>query len=230
MRTTSSFRIARGSAQFAAMLLTLAAATCGAASITGSGRPATEERKVAGFSGISLSLPARVDVTLGTAEGLTITADDNVLPEIETVVEGGRLKLRFRHNMGYNGKLAIRIQVAAKQIEAIAIAGSGDVFAPALTGSRLAVSISGSGDARVGGTVASLDVSISGSGDVDASKLDVQQAKVNIAGSGDATVWARKTLKVNVVGSGDVRYLGDPEISRNIVGSGSVRRAGDSAS
>lgn len=65
-----------------------------AATLKGSGRSVTEDRAVAGYNGIALSLPARVEVVQGATEGIRITAGDNVLPEIESVVEGAILKLR----------------------------------------------------------------------------------------------------------------------------------------
>ena len=58
-----------------------------AETLAGSGRLVTETRAVSGFTGISLAMPGHVEVTQGDTESLTVTADDNVLPLIETVVE-----------------------------------------------------------------------------------------------------------------------------------------------
>lgn len=211
-------------------LLTFALATAAAgalaATLTASGRAVTEDRAVAGFTGIALSLPGRVEVVQGATEGIRITADDNVLPEIESVVEGGTLKLRFSKRFTSVNNARIRVIVNAKAITSLAVAGSGDIHAPALTAKRLSVNVAGSGDVRLAGRAEALDVSIAGSGDLDAGKLETQRASVSVAGSGDAVVWAREGLKVNIVGSGDIRYYGDPTIQRSVVGSGSVRRLG----
>lgn len=213
----------------AAAIAGLGLATASAWSgITGSGRAMTQQREVSGFSGIALSLPGRLEIVQGAAEGVTITADDNVLPEIETVVERGVLHLRFRQNTGVTTRTRIAITVKARSIESIAVAGSGDVIAPSLDSPELTVRLAGSGDVKVGGRAESLQVRISGSGDVDAGRFDTQRAKVSVAGSGDATVWARKTLEVSVSGSGEVRYFGDPEVRKKVAGSGTVRRKGAS--
>jgi hypothetical protein len=196
--------------------------------ITGSGRPMTQQREVSGFKGIALSVPGRLEIVQGPAEGVTLAADDNVVPEIETVVERGVLHIRFRRSTGVTTRTRISIMVKARSIESIAVAGSGDVIAMALDSPELTVRVAGSGDVKVGGRAESLLVRISGSGDVDAGRFDTQRAKVSVAGSGDATVWARKSLEVSVSGSGDVRYFGDPEVRRKIAGSGSVRRKGAS--
>lgn len=196
--------------------------------ITGSGRPMTQQREIAGFKGVALSVPGRLEIVQGAAEGVTLTADDNLVPEIETVVERGVLHIRFRQNTGVTTRTRISITVRARSIESIAVAGSGDVIAPALESPELTVRVAGSGDVKVGGRAESLQVRISGSGDVDAGRFDTQRAKVSVAGSGDATVWARKSLEVSVSGSGEVRYFGDPEVRKKVAGSGSVRRKGAS--
>lgn len=213
----------------AAAIASLGLAAAGAWSgITGSGRAMTQQREVSGFTGIALSLPGRLEIVQGAAEGVTITADDNVVPEIEAVVERGVLQLRFRQNTGVTTRTRIAITVKARSIESIAVAGSGDVIAPSLDSPELTVRLAGSGDVKVGGRAQSLQVRISGSGDVDAGRFDTQRAKVSVAGSGDATVWARKTLEVSVAGSGEVRYFGDPEVRKKVAGSGTVRRKGAS--
>jgi hypothetical protein len=175
---------------------------------------------------VALSIPARVDIVQGTTEGIRITADDNLLAHIESVVEGGTLKLRWRERSQSVRDAHIRVIVNVKALESLAVAGSGEIHAPSVNAKRFAVSVAGSGDVKLAGRAEALEVSISGSGDLDAGKLEAQRARVSIAGSGDATVWARAALQANVAGSGEIRYYGDPEIKRSLAGSGSVRRLG----
>ena len=208
------------------ILATLAAATCAATlaftataaeTIRGSGNAVTEDRAVAGFQGLSLAVPGKLVVTQGAAEKLAI----------ETVVERGELKIRFRERgVSLRTKTPIQIALSAKTLEALAIAGSGEIQAPALNAKTLKVAISGSGDVTLAGRAEAIDVNISGSGDVKAGRFETQTARVSIAGSGDSTVWVKDTLRVSIAGSGDVRYYGDPAVQRSVAGSGSVRRAG----
>ena len=189
-----------------------------------------ETRPVGDFTEVGVSAPVDVQVTQGEAHSLTLEGDADTIARLETVVEGGRLKIRARpgqQSWKWNRKVTAR--VVAKRIDALTVAGSGDITAPAITGEALKVSIAGSGDVRVGGKVEGFTASIAGSGDIRASDLDAQRVKVTIAGSGDATVRARQALSVSVSGSGDVRYYGDPAIEKTIMGSGSVKRAGGSA-
>ena len=197
-----------------------------AETLSGSGRTATQARDAKGFNAVELAIPGKMEIVQGDKEGVTITADDNLLAEIETVVERDALRIRFRKNLNVRTQTPIRVTLHAKMLQAISLAGAGDVTAPSLNARDLAVRISGSGDVQLAGKAESLQVRISGSGDVKAGKLETQSAKVSIAGSGGVTLWAKQSLEVSVAGSGDVRYYGDPTVARKIAGSGSVRRAG----
>jgi hypothetical protein len=249
----SSF--ARRTLLAACIAASLAAATQAAAGswswggeqVQGSGRIVKQVRQVGNFSGLSLGLPGHVALRIGNTEGITIEADDNLLPLVETVVENGTLTIRpTRRNLNLQSK-SIRIVVQARSIERLALGGSGSIDADALRARKLdidlggsgsinlkgvdsdalAVSLGGSGDLKAaGGTTGKLTVSIGGSGDVDLGRVQARSASVTIAGSGEATVWARNELSATIAGSGDVNYYGDPQVSKSSVGSGGVRRMG----
>jgi hypothetical protein len=215
--------------------------------VQGSGRIVKQVRQVGNFNGLALSVPADVELRIGGSEGVTIEADDNLLPLLETVVEDGTLEIRpSRRNLNLRSK-SIRIVVQARSIERLAVGGSGSIDSDALRARRLqveiggsgsvnvkgvesetlSVAIGGSGDLKAGrGTVGKLTVSIGGSGDVDLGRVQATSAKISVAGSGEATVWPRNELAVSIAGSGDVNYYGDPRISTSSVGSGGVRRLG----
>jgi hypothetical protein len=219
----------------------------GGEQVQGSGRIVKQARQVGNFNGLSLGLPGHVELRIGNAEGLTIEADDNLLPLVETVVEGGTLQIRpSKRNLNLQSK-SIRIVVQARSIERLALGGSGSIDADLLRARKLdvdlggsgtinlkgvesealAVSLGGSGDLKAAsGTVGKLTVTIGGSGDVDLGRVQARSASVTIAGSGEATVWPRNELSATIAGSGDVNYYGDPQVSKSSVGSGGVRRMG----
>ncbi|MET0982940.1 MAG: head GIN domain-containing protein [Telluria sp.] len=221
----------------------------GGEQVQGSGRIVKQERRVGNFNGLSLAVPGHVELRIGSTEGVTIEADDNVLPLLETVVEDGTLEIRpARRNLNFRSK-SIRVVVQARSIERLALGGSGSIDADPLRARRLQVEIGGSGsvnlkgveseslvvalggsgDLKAGaGTVGTVSVSIGGSGDVDLGRVQATSARVSVGGSGEATVWPRNELSVSIAGSGDVNYYGDPKISKSTVGSGDVRRVGAS--
>ena len=216
------------------------------ASIQPSGTIRQEARAVTGFTGLGLAVPGRVELRQGTPEAVTIEADDNLLPEIQTVVEGGKLMIRFGRKLSVGGKPVIRIRVTAPSFESISISGSGDVVAASLAVPTLAIavsgsgevklanvqvdtlkaSISGSGDIEAGGKATEVVAKIAGSGDLEAGKLDARRVSVSIAGSGDVEVRAAESLSATIAGSGDVRYHGDPTVKKSVAGSGTVKRVG----
>jgi hypothetical protein len=217
--------------------------------VEGSGRIVKQARQVGNFTGLSLGLPGHVELRIGNSESVTIEADDNLLPLVETVVEGGTLKIRpNKRNLSLQST-SIRVVVQARSIERLALGGSGSIDADPLRGRRLDVDIGGSGTIRLKGvesdtmavalggsgdlqaargTIGKLTVSIGGSGDVDLGRVQANSASVSIAGSGEATVWPRNELSATIAGSGDVNYYGDPQVSKTTLGSGGVRRMGAS--
>lgn len=236
---------------FLAALVAFAGGSALAESVTGSGRLVTESRPVSGFAGLSVALSGKVQLTQGTTESLTITADDNVLPYIESTIEQNQLRIRFKRPTDGRylniNRETINIVVVSRNVESINVGGSADVsvgpfratrFVANIGGSGnidiasaeledMVVTIGGSGDLKVrGGRTDSLDVRIGGSGEVDLAKLQSKRAKVRIGGSGEASLWVREALDARVAGSGGVRYYGDPKVERSVSGSGEVRRAG----
>lgn len=213
--------------------------------VQGNGIRRTEARNVSGFSGIALAVPGELELRLGPSESVTIEADENILPVIETTVSRGTLQIRTRRGQDIDPTV-LRIVVQARRIELLSLAGGGSIAADALkapalkvdvggSGSitlqradieALTVSMAGSGNANLAGRARELQVSVAGSGTVSAGALAADEARVSIAGSGLATVSARSSLKASIAGSGTVRYQGDPRVERSIAGSGDIQRIG----
>ncbi|MGG7603293.1 head GIN domain-containing protein [Massilia sp. BKSP1R2A-1] len=213
--------------------------------VQGNGSIKRQARQVTHFTGLALEVPGKLELRMGDSEGVSIETDDNVLPLIETVVENGTLKIRpSKRNLNLKTK-NLKIVVNARQIERLALGGSGSIDADTLRAPRLdidlggsgdiqvrglesdtlAVSLGGSGDFKAGeGRARKLSVSIGGSGTVDMGRVQSDSASVSVAGSGEATVWAKSELSMTIAGSGDVNYYGDPRLSKSIVGSGDARR------
>ena len=207
-----------------------------------------ESRQVAGFHSIASSGPFDVHVNINGTESLKISASSEIINEIETVVEDGRLEIKFKHHHEWHnddyGK--IDIYVTAKSLSAltnsgsgsmrvegaavsgedvsVVLSGSGDIESSIKSG-NLRASISGSGSIRLNGTADNAKVAISGSGELKGKELKTNSASVMIAGSGNAYFSADKTVSAHITGSGNVVYSGNATITDvRTVGSGSVSR------
>jgi len=219
-----------------------------AETIAGSGRAVTEERSVSGFHGIAVSVPGRVELVQGADEGMTLTADDNVLARIITNVDRGVLRVRFPRGVSVRARTPIHLVVRARTVDSISIAGAARLEARKLEGDRIAVELAGSASAllpavaarelvlgtsghchaMLGGKTERFVLKIAGAGEINAARLEAQQATVRIAGSAQVAAWVLRSLEARVTGSGAVRYFGDPRIERRVVGSGVVERLGAS--
>lgn len=210
--------------------------------IKGSGKIATENRTITGFTRISLEGSADVYVTQGAAESIRIEADDNLLQHITTEVTGGELEISNRESISPSQN--VKVFITARSLEGLSIAGSGiivtetpfsaNTFELAIAGSGdikarvnadvVDASIAGSGDIVVAGSAKSSSISIAGSGDYKAYDLSANTADISIAGSGDCELIANESLTASIMGSGSVYYKGEPKISSSIMGSGSIER------
>lgn len=210
--------------------------------IEGSGQVVEQDRALAGFSRVIVQAPLDVRLRAAGADRVTVRADDNLLPLIETVLEGGALVIGLRQGASYRTHTRVQVRVDARQVSAVVVRGSGevradriaaDVFEATVQGSgdlvvdslaagTVAVSIAGTGDVRLAGTAGTLGAVIEGSGDLHADRLQAKTVAVRIRGSGDARVHASDELQVEIDGSGDVRYRGAPKLVRRVRGSGEV--------
>jgi hypothetical protein len=205
-------------------------------------------RSVSGYSSIANSGSFAVHVKINGTESLKIEgADAATIGEIETVVTGGNLEIRWKrgwHGDHHVGK--IDINVTAKSLTALTSSGSGSLdvdgvvqgktvyvtlsgsgsISSAVGAGKLNVTISGSGTVTLKGKSAEADITISGSGKLSANGLVTDAAEAMISGSGNTYITVNKTISGSIVGSGNVVYSGNATInSVSTVGSGRVRKA-----
>jgi hypothetical protein len=215
--------------------------------IQGSGNSAVEERQVSGIERVSLTAIGELTIIQGDEEGLTVEADDNIMPYIETVMRGRELYLEIRNGISINPITTIRYTLRVKDLNRISVTGSGNIYADELDVDDLNLSISGSGNMNFGslnatnlkvttsgsgnfdlaGTVERQDITITGSGNYRARELESTRANVQISGAGSVTVRAAEELDVRITGFGNVDYYGSPNVSQTISGSGNVRSQGN---
>ena len=190
--------------------------------VRGSGVVKTQSRDVSGFSAIALSAIGEVHVERGDKDSLTVEAEDNVLPLLETTVKDGKLTLSPKNNSNISPTRPIVYRITTKQLDGVSISGSGSVHAAKVDAKTFSIAVSGSGKVSASGKADSLKIAISGSGSTDTSNLPVASARIAVSGSGKVTVNAQETLDVSVVGSGSIDYLGNPKVQKRITGAGRV--------
>lgn len=208
----------------------------------GNGTVENESRSVSQFTEIRLQTVGEVQLSQAETTTLTIEAEENLLPLIETVVDGDSLIIRTQrgrnitptepiiirlstptlNKITISGSGTVNANDIGTEVLDIAVSGSGDVRIDALEGDRVKSTISGSGDISLSGDVSEQEVQITGSGDFSAVELLSNTAVVTITGSGNATVFATSSLDASITGSGNITFYGDPAVKRAISGSGDI--------
>lgn len=211
--------------------------------VDGSGVPATEDRNVGSIRDVELSGVGELTITQGDVPALSVTADDNILPLLETETSGRKLTLRTKSDYSLRTKTKIAYALTVPNLEQLTVSGAGNARAEKLTGDRLAVrlsgagtvtlredshksltlTLSGAGHATLGGTAESVTLKVSGAGDIDAASLQAKAADVQVSGAGTVRLWATDELKARVSGAGGVRYKGSPKVEPRVSGAGSVK-------
>lgn len=211
--------------------------------ITGNGSIKKEKREASGsFDEIGVSGKYKVVLKQGSTSSIEVEADENLLPYIETRIEGSELHVNSKKGYGVKSSNPIIVYITLPKLSSIASSGSssfagegtikGDKLEIGLSGkadldlalsyNSLELAISGSGNAKLSGSAAKVEVNISGSADLAASDLKSQNMEINISGNGNAQVNVDKKLEIAISGNGKVKYKGTATVDQAVAGNGRV--------
>jgi hypothetical protein len=218
--------------------------------VRGSGEVITVEREVSDFDRVSLSGVGTLYISVGEEETLKIEAEDNLLPYIETFVQGQTLTIGFKdHGLraAFQPTEPIRYYLTVKNLAGLSLSGAGNIEVDEIATSELRIHTSGAGNIEIDkltakvldmdvsgagnchiykGQVADQTLRISGAGGYQAPDLHSQTARIDISGLGGARVWVEEDLDIEISGAGTVTYFGSPSISQDVSGAGSIRSLG----
>jgi hypothetical protein len=221
----------------------LAGTACStSAAVESSGQGAQRNFAVGDFNRVELAGSHDVRVTVGGAPSVRAEGDPADLDRLEIKVENGRLRIGSkRGSWTSHGK--VTVYVTAPNLQAVDVAGSGNMeVAPLRTGEfrgevagsgnltlqglesdAASFDIAGSGNVRAAGRTRALRIEVAGSGNGKLADLQAETAEISIAGSGNAEVRASGTAAIDLVGSGNVGVTGGARCSVSKMGSGEVR-------
>lgn len=197
--------------------------------IKGSGTVITEQRNLSLFHSVVMNCMGNIIIKDGKSGNITITADDNIMPLIKTVVDKSALTISLTKIVTEATKLEITIPMEA--INSLSISGSGkidiqkkivqDSLNLSLAGSGnimvdletkfLSINLSGSGSIDVYGKTTKLEAEISGSSLLNSLQLASDETIISVSGTAIAKVTVNNRLNVNLRG-GTVQYKGTPKI------------------
>lgn len=218
--------------------------------IDGNGNIKTEERITTGFTSVANETSFQVIYRRSDIVSVTVEAESNIIPYIETEVHGGALEVNTaRGTRCINYTVQPVIVVTAPFVDEIVNAGSGDMIAGPLEGEEVRIIVSGSGDIITGSVdCTSADLIISGSGEIKTGQIEAHDVTATLSGSGNLetsgnTVSARYILSgsgilfaedlvtdgasVTISGSGSVYTSVIQSLDAVISGSGNIYLYGD---
>jgi len=207
--------------------------------IKGSGVIVTEDRKIDDYSAIDLRLPGNVKVSAGDRFQLQVSADDNIIGEIDTFIRNGTLIISQNKNFI---NPTIDIHVSLPSAEKISVSGSGDILVgDVFTGEEMHFRVSGSGSitakvnaekvhsriagsgsVNLAGEAYLQNIQIAGSGSLNGYDLNTLVSRVKVNGSGNSYISVDEHLEVKNNGSGNVYFRGNPQKNLVMRGSGKV--------
>lgn len=190
--------------------------------VIGSGEVVTEARDVSGFSTVILQGAGDVNIDVTGSESLSITADANYLPYIETVVEGDTLYIRTIREVIFTDVTQLDFNITAANLDAVELQGAGDFNIQNLDTASWQVKLPGAGRITVAGQTGEQSVELLGAGSYEAEDLESQVATIVSSGAGSAVVRVSDELNVTINGLGSVEYIGSPTVNQEINGVGNV--------
>ena len=209
----------------------------------GSGRRMTQPRAVVDFDTIEVSGTMDMTIQVGDAPSLLISGDNNIVPAVQSAVNGRTLKIRVPK--GAFQKERVEVVVATPRLNGIraaitenvsidvwgepldeldiVLSGVGKLVLNEVMAHRIYASVSGTGKLEMTGMVDVFDFKMSGMGRGSFESLCVESAMVRVNGMGKVTVNVSKELNAIVKGFGRVEYIGNPDLSPIVNGRGTIR-------
>ncbi len=201
--------------------------SCSDSCVKGSGKSATEDRKVGAFTKLNFSGAYKVVLKQGPAS-VKVTADDNLLKVVQTDVSGDELKISTKGEVC--GKTAMTVYISNPDFQGVKSSGALDLtsegklnlkdfemeFAGAskvtldLNAANMKTLTSGTADINLTGQATENMVTMSGAGNLNAVDFVVANYRVETSGLSKCKINVLTELTVNVTGAGSLEYKGNP--------------------
>jgi hypothetical protein len=177
---------------------------------------------VAPFKSVELAGSNNVVIHVGGKQSVVVKADDNLLDVVTTEVHSGTLVIANTPG-SFSTSTPMSVEVVVPTLDALTLAGSGNLVVDGIDAQSLAVALPGSGTLSGSGTAARLDATVGGSGTIQFTGVVARNVHAVVSGSGSIFVTATESLDGSVSGSGAILYAGNPQtVTKSVTGSGAI--------
>jgi len=193
------------------LLLVLGITSCNnyhTSTVVGAGDVVSIEVEPGAFTGVSVTGECKVNIQIGEAEPVVLSAQQQVLDVMTYEVKNNILQIGFKQGVSVNTDKEIRADIVIPEPSYVAVTGAGDFH------------LAGTDQVR-------LDIYITGAGNVSAFDMKVDDCQIRISGTANCEVSVEKSLYVQVSGVGNVFLKGNPTLTSDISGVGNITPVGD---
>lgn len=196
------------------------------AAVVGSGRMVSESRPVQGFHNVVVAGGVHALVTFTPDDTLEITAEDNILPLVESTVTNGQLTVGWRPGSGSVSSHGVVCRIGARALRGVTAAGGARFEVEGIDARDFAIDLSGASAFAGSGSVERLHLDLSGASRVDAPGLAARFVDATLTGASAARLRVVEALVVNASGASLLEFFGDPSVQADTSGASFVRRLG----
>jgi hypothetical protein len=219
-------------------------ASCNFIQTTGSGNIVKEKRVVSDFSEISASGSFDVEVNIGPVTLVTVEADDNIMPYIETEVSGDQLKIKTE-NLHSLSNAHLKVYVTTPELKKIKASASAKVNVLDLLKNNDRLDFDASSSGNIEAVVYASDVKAetssgatvilsgrakeyraraSSGSTIRSGDLLSEKADVSVSSGANIKVYASELLEAGASSGGQIRYLGAATVRPSVSSGGSVEK------
>lgn len=181
------------------------------------------------FSLIDLSVAGDLEYTQSSngESGVTLTVSEDLADKVEATIRHGRLVIAYKRGTRnlFTSNSQLKVVAHSPMLSVVSVNGSGDVMLRGTVRTEsLTLHVNGSGDIEAHDLASHrVSVNINGSGDVQLAGK-AREARYDINGSGDIDTEQLHCLRVDATinGSGDIDCYASEELNAYINGSGDV--------
>jgi hypothetical protein len=155
---------------------------CTSGVVIGSDKLEQCSRTVDPFTGVSVASGLTATVTVGPASSVVVSGDDNIVPLVQTTVEGGVLKIATEEFTTLVKRQPLLVTVTLPTLDAVSASGGSTLGATGAAADAFTASASGGSQVTVAGTAASLVADSSGGSWLHLQDLVAQGAQLSASG------------------------------------------------
>ena len=176
------------------------------------------------FTRVSVQQSITLYISQGKTEGITVEADDNIIPYIKTEIKNGQLNIFLDPEVIIRGYTAMNVSVSMPVITDINVAAAGRLEGSSpFTVNKLEIVASGAARLELKGEVEQFDLEMSSAATLKGWELRVKNCDAEISGADKAEVSISGQLEAEISSAGILIYDGNPRITKqNVTGRGTL--------